>query len=177
MPLLGRDGALVALVDARELAAFAGNSALTRFCRRQASSSPGWPRLAARTALAKRHFDAVPGVCRNGGCRYRGDLYRRAAPPVAPTTWALSPILYILTPIAPIAWVPTSIVIFGISNVTAIFIVFMGAYFIRIIATAREHPRGRSRPTLRHAVAKHSSAAWRIVRAQIEIALGGAEFR
>jgi hypothetical protein len=45
-----------------------------RLCRRQASSSPDWPRLAGRTPLAKRHFDAVLGVCRNGGCRYRGDL-------------------------------------------------------------------------------------------------------
>ena len=53
-------------------------------------------------------------------------------------TWCLTPVLYILAPIAPIAWVPTAIVVFGISNVTAIFIVFMGVYFILTIATLAE---------------------------------------
>jgi NitT/TauT family transport system permease protein len=53
-------------------------------------------------------------------------------------TWCLSPVLYVLAPIAPIAWIPTAIVVFGISNVTAIFIVFMGVYFILTIATLAE---------------------------------------
>ncbi|MFC0243798.1 ABC transporter permease [Rhodopseudomonas telluris] len=56
-------------------------------------------------------------------------------------TWCLSPILYVLAPIAPIAWIPTAIVIFGISNVTAVFIVFMGVYFILTIATLAEIKR------------------------------------
>jgi NitT/TauT family transport system permease protein len=56
-------------------------------------------------------------------------------------TWCLNPILYILAPIAPIAWVPTAIVVFGISNVTAVFIVFMGVYFILTIATMAEIKR------------------------------------
>lgn len=53
-------------------------------------------------------------------------------------TWCISPFLYLLAPIAPIAWIPTAIVIFGISNTTAIFIVFMGVYFILTIATLAE---------------------------------------
>jgi NitT/TauT family transport system permease protein len=53
-------------------------------------------------------------------------------------TWCLSPVLYVLAPIAPIAWIPTAIVVFGISNVTAVFIVFMGVYFILTIATLAE---------------------------------------
>ncbi|SMF49031.1 NitT/TauT family transport system permease protein [Tistlia consotensis] len=53
-------------------------------------------------------------------------------------TWCFSPLLYILAPIAPIAWIPTAIVVFGISNVTAVFIVFMGVYFILTIATLAE---------------------------------------
>jgi NitT/TauT family transport system permease protein len=53
-------------------------------------------------------------------------------------TWSLSPILQLLAPIAPIAWIPTAIVVFGISNVTAVFIVFMGVYFILTIATLAE---------------------------------------
>jgi NitT/TauT family transport system permease protein len=56
-------------------------------------------------------------------------------------TWCLSPILYVLAPIAPIAWIPTAIVVFGISNVTAVFIVFMGVYFILTIATLAEIKR------------------------------------
>jgi len=53
-------------------------------------------------------------------------------------TWSLSPLLHLLAPIAPIAWIPTAIVVFGISNLTAIFIVFMGVYFILTLATLAE---------------------------------------
>lgn len=56
-------------------------------------------------------------------------------------TWCLRPVLHILAPIAPIAWIPTAIVVFGISNVTAVFIVFMGVYFILTIATLAEIER------------------------------------
>ncbi len=52
--------------------------------------------------------------------------------------WILSPILQLLAPIAPIAWVPVAIVLFGIGNLTAIFIVFMGVYFALTIATLAE---------------------------------------
>lgn len=58
-----------------------------------------------------------------------------------PATWVLGPLLHLLAPIAPIAWIPTAIVVFGISNVTAIFIVFMGVYFILTIATLAEIQR------------------------------------
>lgn len=54
------------------------------------------------------------------------------------TTWCISPFLYLLAPIAPIAWIPTAIVVFGINNATAIFIVFMGVYFILTIGTLAE---------------------------------------
>jgi len=53
-------------------------------------------------------------------------------------TWCISPFLFILAPIAPIAWIPTAIVVFGITNITAIFIVFMGVYFILTIGTLAE---------------------------------------
>ena len=56
-------------------------------------------------------------------------------------TWILSPVIYLLAPIAPIAWIPIAIVVFGIGNVTAIFIVFMGVYFILTIATLAEIKR------------------------------------
>lgn len=53
-------------------------------------------------------------------------------------TWSISPILQFLAPIAPIAWIPTAIVVFGINNAAAIFIVFMGVYFILTIGTLVE---------------------------------------
>jgi NitT/TauT family transport system permease protein len=45
------------------------------------------------------------------------------------------PIVRGLAPIAPIAWIPLGIVLFGIGNPTAIFVVFMGVYFILTIST------------------------------------------
>jgi len=47
------------------------------------------------------------------------------------------PIVELLAPIAPIAWIPLALVVFGIGNQTAIFIVFMGVFFILTIATIK----------------------------------------
>jgi len=49
----------------------------------------------------------------------------------------LLPIVEILAPIAPIAWIPMALVLFGIGNQTAIFIVFMGVFFILTIVTVK----------------------------------------
>jgi NitT/TauT family transport system permease protein len=56
-------------------------------------------------------------------------------------TMLVSPLLHILAPIAPIAWIPIAIVVFGINNFTALFIVFMGVYFTLTIATLAEIDR------------------------------------
>jgi NitT/TauT family transport system permease protein len=45
------------------------------------------------------------------------------------------PLIRGLAPIAPIAWIPLGIVLFGIGNPTAVFVVFMGVYFILTIST------------------------------------------
>lgn len=45
------------------------------------------------------------------------------------------PVVRLFAPIAPIAWVPIALVIFGIGNFTAIFIVIMGVFFTLTIAT------------------------------------------
>jgi NitT/TauT family transport system permease protein len=45
------------------------------------------------------------------------------------------PLIRGLAPIAPIAWIPLGIVLFGIGNPTAVFVVFMGIYFILTIST------------------------------------------
>lgn len=51
------------------------------------------------------------------------------------------PILGLIAPIAPIAWVPLALVVFGIGNLTAVFIVFMGVFFTLTIATVAEIKR------------------------------------
>ena len=48
---------------------------------------------------------------------------------------AFLPLIRGLAPIAPIAWIPLGIVLFGIGNPTAVFVVFMGVYFILTIST------------------------------------------
>lgn len=55
-----------------------------------------------------------------------------ASPAVSDMTM---PLVRGLAPIAPIAWIPLGIVLFGIGNPTAIFVVFMGVYFILTIST------------------------------------------
>lgn len=46
----------------------------------------------------------------------------------------LFPVVQLLAPIAPVAWIPLGLVAFGIGNTTALFIVFMGVFFTITIA-------------------------------------------
>ena len=48
---------------------------------------------------------------------------------------AVLPIVRGLAPIAPIAWIPLGIMLLGIGNATAIFIVFVGVYFLLTLST------------------------------------------
>lgn len=48
---------------------------------------------------------------------------------------SILPIVRGLAPIAPIAWIPIGIVVFGIGNPTAIFVVFTGVYFLLTLST------------------------------------------
>ncbi len=48
---------------------------------------------------------------------------------------ALLPIVRGLAPIAPIAWIPLGIMLLGIGNATAVFIVFVGVYFLLTLST------------------------------------------
>jgi NitT/TauT family transport system permease protein len=49
---------------------------------------------------------------------------------------ALMPIIRLLAPIAPVAWIPLAMALFGIGNKSAVALVFMGTYPILVIATA-----------------------------------------
>lgn len=52
--------------------------------------------------------------------------------------WMLGPIVSFLAPIAPIAWIPIALVLFGVTNRAAVFVVFMGVYFVLTLATLAE---------------------------------------
>jgi NitT/TauT family transport system permease protein len=52
------------------------------------------------------------------------------------TAAALNPVLQILRPISPIAWIPVAIVLFGIGNLAPVFLVFLGAFF-PVVLTAQ----------------------------------------
>jgi NitT/TauT family transport system permease protein len=42
---------------------------------------------------------------------------------------ALNPILQILRPISPLAWIPIAILWFGVGDLAAIFLIFVGCFF------------------------------------------------
>lgn len=52
-----------------------------------------------------------------------------------PARLAILPIVRVLAPVAPIAWIPLGLSLFGIGNGTAIFIVTLGVVFLLTIAT------------------------------------------
>jgi len=47
------------------------------------------------------------------------------------------PLVTLLAPIAPVAWIPLAIVAFGIGDWSAIFVVFVGIYFTLTLATVK----------------------------------------
>jgi len=48
---------------------------------------------------------------------------------------AINPLVELLRPISPIAWIPVAIVFFGIGNLAPIFLVFLGAFFPIVVTT------------------------------------------
>jgi NitT/TauT family transport system permease protein len=46
----------------------------------------------------------------------------------------VNPLLQILRPISPIAWIPVAIILFGVGDATAVFLIFLGAFFPIVVA-------------------------------------------
>jgi NitT/TauT family transport system permease protein len=46
----------------------------------------------------------------------------------------LNPVLQILRPVSPIAWIPIAIILFGIGDHAAVFLIFLGAFFPIVVA-------------------------------------------
>jgi NitT/TauT family transport system permease protein len=47
----------------------------------------------------------------------------------------VNPVIQMLRPISPIAWIPVAIVLFGVGNVAAIYLIFLGAFFPIVVST------------------------------------------
>src|SRR5258706_4427434 len=48
---------------------------------------------------------------------------------------AVNPVIQILRPISPLAWIPLAIVWFGIGNTSSIFLIFLASFFPVVVAT------------------------------------------
>ena len=46
----------------------------------------------------------------------------------------VNPVMQMLRPISPIAWIPVAIVLFGVGDVTAVFLIFLAAFFPIVLA-------------------------------------------
>ncbi|MDQ2774506.1 MAG: ABC transporter permease [Acidobacteriota bacterium] len=51
-----------------------------------------------------------------------------------PTNQVVNPVMQILRPISPIAWIPVAIIFFGVGDYAAIFLIFLGAFFPIVVA-------------------------------------------
>jgi NitT/TauT family transport system permease protein len=47
----------------------------------------------------------------------------------------VNPVLQILRPISPIAWIPLSIIFFGVGDTSAVFLIFLSAFFPIVVAS------------------------------------------
>jgi NitT/TauT family transport system permease protein len=48
--------------------------------------------------------------------------------------YVVNPVMQILRPISPIAWIPVAIIFFGVGDDAAIFLIFLGAFFPIVVA-------------------------------------------
>ena len=48
---------------------------------------------------------------------------------------AANPVIQFLRPISPLAWIPVSIVLFGVSNFATVFLIFLASFFPIVVAT------------------------------------------
>jgi NitT/TauT family transport system permease protein len=46
----------------------------------------------------------------------------------------VNPVLQMLRPISPIAWIPVAIILFGVGDVTAVFLIFLASFFPIVVA-------------------------------------------
>jgi ABC-type anion transport system duplicated permease subunit len=75
----------------------------------------------------------------------------------------MNPLVQLLRPIPPIAYIPLSILWFGLGNPPAIFLIALGAFFpvlMNTIAGVRHRPAAPSWPTASRWPAPGRSAAW-----------------
>jgi NitT/TauT family transport system permease protein len=47
----------------------------------------------------------------------------------------VNPVIQMMRPISPIAWIPVAIVLFGVGDVAAMYLIFLGAFFPIVVST------------------------------------------
>lgn len=96
--------------------------------------SPG-PLLAVLTTVASTMLRVLAGLALGFVASLTVGLavtyFRTAGKLVVPT-------ITMLAPISPIAWLPVAIFLFGIGNAPAVFLVFIGVFFLMTLATISE---------------------------------------
>ena len=53
---------------------------------------------------------------------------------VSAVNQVVNPVLQMLRPISPIAWIPVAILMFGVGDTAAVFLIFLGAFFPIVVA-------------------------------------------
>ena len=48
---------------------------------------------------------------------------------------AVNPLIQMLRPISPLAWMPLAVIWFGVSNLAPIFLIFLASFFPVVVAT------------------------------------------
>ncbi len=112
---------------------FAGQAA--NFGGQGIGEASGGPLLGVLTTVASTMLRVVAGLALGFVASLAVGLlvtyFRTAGKLVVPT-------ITMLAPISPIAWLPVAIFLFGIGNAPAVFLVFIGVFFIMTLATISE---------------------------------------
>ncbi len=77
----------------------------------------------------------------------------------------LEPVIDLIRPIPPIAWVPIAIILFGLSIISHAFIIFIGAFFplLQNISDGVRHMKPVYRDVALSLGAKRSQVIWRVI--------------
>ena len=115
-----------------ELGARAAAGATPRCCRRRRRRSrAAWQRLTAgrtRAAMSASSLGRIVAGFALGAVAGRRARRRRRLVPRA-SARIVRPIVELLRPIPPLAWIPIAIVWFGLGEPSKIFVIFLGAFF------------------------------------------------
>jgi NitT/TauT family transport system permease protein len=129
LPLLG-----IALVAGAWQAAVAGTG--TRVFPSPAAVASGIAELARRGLLGRYAVDSLLRVAGGYGLGVVAGVPLGMAMGLRPSLAAVvNPVVQLLRPVSPLAWIPIAIVLLGVGDRAAIFLIFLGSVFPIVVAT------------------------------------------